>query len=60
MQGGLTEGERTLREDWPVVDGSWRRAGVKELPCELMREWHFFRIRGPGKAAQIPEKGNGS
>jgi hypothetical protein len=42
MQGGLTKGERTLREDWPVVDGSWRRAGVEELPCELVREWCFL------------------
>jgi hypothetical protein len=24
VRGGLTEGERTLREDWPVVDGGWR------------------------------------
>jgi hypothetical protein len=42
MQGGLTEGERTLREDWPVANGSWRRAGAEELPCELVREWHFL------------------
>jgi hypothetical protein len=27
--------EGTLREDWPVVDGSWRHAGAEELPCEL-------------------------
>jgi hypothetical protein len=59
-RGGLTKEERTLREDLLVVDGSWRCAGVEELPCELVREWHFFRIRGPGKAAQILEKGNGS
>jgi hypothetical protein len=31
MRGELTEGERTLREDWPVVDGGWRPAGVEEL-----------------------------
>jgi hypothetical protein len=42
IQRGLTEGERTLREDWPVVDGGWRHAGVEELPCELVREWHFL------------------
>jgi hypothetical protein len=38
VQGGLTEGERTLKEDWLVVDGSWRCAGADELPCELVRE----------------------
>jgi hypothetical protein len=42
MRGGLTEGERTLREDWPVVDGGWRRSGAEELPCELVREWRFL------------------
>jgi hypothetical protein len=42
MQGGLTEGERTLKEDWPVVDGAWRRAGEEDLPCKLVREWHFL------------------
>jgi hypothetical protein len=61
MQGGLTKRERTSREDWPVVNGSWRCAGAKELPCELVREWSFvFRIGGPSKAVQIPEEGNGS
>jgi hypothetical protein len=60
MQGGLTKGERTLREDWPVVDGSWRCTGAEEPPCELVREWHFSRIGGPGKAAQILEEGNGN
>jgi hypothetical protein len=42
VQGELTEGERTLREDWPMVDGGWRHAGVEELPCELVREWCFL------------------
>jgi hypothetical protein len=42
VQGGLTEGERTLREDWPVVDGSWRCTGLEELPCELVRECGIF------------------
>jgi hypothetical protein len=42
MQGGLTEGQRTLREDWPVVDASWRCTGAEELPCELVREWRFL------------------
>jgi hypothetical protein len=31
-----------LREDRPVVDGGWRRAGLEELPCELVREWHVL------------------
>jgi hypothetical protein len=52
--------EGTLREDWPVVDGGWRHAGVEELPCELVREWCFLGSGGPSKAAQIPEEGNGS
>jgi hypothetical protein len=34
--------ERTLREDWLVVDGGWRCTGVEELPCELVREWRFL------------------
>jgi hypothetical protein len=38
VQRGLTEGEKTLREDWLVLDGGWRRTGVEELPCELVRE----------------------
>jgi hypothetical protein len=42
VRGGLTEGERILREDWLVVDGSWRHAGAEELPCELVREWCFL------------------
>jgi hypothetical protein len=42
MRGGLTKGERTLREDWPVVGGSWRHTGAEELPCELVREWPFL------------------
>jgi hypothetical protein len=33
--------KRTLRENWPVVDGSWRCTGAEELPCELVREWCF-------------------
>jgi hypothetical protein len=27
--------ERTLREDWLMVDGNWRHTGVEEIPCEL-------------------------
>jgi hypothetical protein len=46
VRGGLTEGERTFREDWPVVDGGWKRAGAEDLPCELVREWRFSRMGG--------------
>jgi hypothetical protein len=49
MQGGLTKGERTLRENWPVVDGSLRCAGAEELPCELVREWRFLGSGVPVK-----------
>jgi hypothetical protein len=42
IRGGLTEGEKTLSEDWLVVDGGWRRADVEEFPCELVREWRFL------------------
>jgi hypothetical protein len=41
-----------------VVDGDWKCAGVENIPCELVRV--SSRIRGPGKAAQIPKEGNGS
>jgi hypothetical protein len=34
-RGGLTEGEKTLRQDWPVVDDSWRCTGSEELPCGI-------------------------
>jgi hypothetical protein len=34
--------ERTLREDWPVVDGNWRCTGVEEIPCEQVREQRFL------------------
>jgi hypothetical protein len=44
MREGLTEGERTLREDWLVVDGSWKCTGAEELPCELVREWRFLGL----------------
>jgi hypothetical protein len=50
MREGLTEG------DWPVVDGGWRRTGVEELPCELVRKWHFLGLGGLSKAAQILEE----
>jgi hypothetical protein len=37
-----THRKRTLREDWLVVDGNWRCAGAKEIPCELVREQCFL------------------
>jgi hypothetical protein len=59
MRGGLTKGERTLREDWPVVDSSWRRAGVEELPCELVREQRFLGSGVPVKQLRSWRKGMG-
>jgi hypothetical protein len=56
MQGRVTEGERTLKEDWPVVDGGWRHAGVEELPCELVREWHFLGSGVPVKQLRSRRK----
>jgi hypothetical protein len=51
--------ERTLREDWPVVDGSWRRAGVEEVPCDLVREWHFLGSGVVAKQLRSQRKGMG-
>jgi hypothetical protein len=59
MRGGFTKGERTLREDWPVVDSSWRRAGVEELPCELVREQRFLGSGVPVKQLRSWRKGMG-
>jgi hypothetical protein len=59
VRGGLTERERTLREDWLVVDGSWRRAGAEELPCELVREWRFLGSGVPVKQLRYWRKGMG-
>jgi hypothetical protein len=59
LQARGTHQERTLREDWLVVDGSWRRAGVEELPCELVREWHFLGSRVPSKQLRSQRKGTG-
>jgi hypothetical protein len=56
VRGGLTKGERTLREEWPVVDGGWRRAGVEELPCELVREWRFLGSGVPVKQLRSRRK----
>jgi hypothetical protein len=58
MGGGLTERERTLREDWTVVDGSWKRAGA-ELPCELVREWCFLGLWVLVKQLRSQRKGMG-
>jgi hypothetical protein len=48
-----------LREDWLVVDGSWRRAGVEELPCELVREWCFLGLGVLAKQLRSWRKGMG-
>jgi hypothetical protein len=56
MRGGLTKRERTLRQDWPVVDSSWRGTGVEELPCELVREWHFLGSGVPVKQLRSQRK----
>jgi hypothetical protein len=56
VRGGLTKGERTLREDWPVVDGSWRHAEEEELPCELVREWRFLGSGVPVKQLRSRRK----
>jgi hypothetical protein len=53
------ERERTLREDWPIEDGSWRHAGVEEVPCELVREWCFLGLRVPAKQLRSWRKGMG-
>jgi hypothetical protein len=51
--------ERTLREDWSVVDASWRHAGVEGFPCELVREWHFLGSGVPAKQLWSWRKGMG-
>ena len=55
LRARRTHQERTLREDWPVVDDNWWHTGAEEIPvsCERVA---FSRIGGPGKAAQIPEE----
>jgi hypothetical protein len=42
-----------------VVDGSCRHAEAEELPCELMREWHFLGLGVPGKQLRSRRKGMG-
>jgi hypothetical protein len=49
--------ERTLREDWLVVDGNWKHAGVEEISCELMRERHFLGSGIPVKQLRSQRKG---
>jgi hypothetical protein len=44
-----THQDRTLREDWLVVDRGWRRTRLEELPCELVREQHFLGSGVPTK-----------
>jgi hypothetical protein len=48
--------ERTLREDWPVVDGNWKHAGVEEIP-RAVREWHFLGLGVPAKQLRTQRKG---
>jgi hypothetical protein len=45
----MTHQERTLRKDWLVVDGNWRRAGAEEIPCEQVREQRFLGLGVPAK-----------
>jgi hypothetical protein len=45
-----------LREDWLVVDSSWRCTGIEELPCELVREWHFLGSLIPPKQLRSRRK----
>jgi hypothetical protein len=59
VQGGLTKGVKTLREDWLLVDGSWRRAGTEELPCELVIEWHILGLGIPVKQLRSQRKAMG-
>jgi hypothetical protein len=48
-----------LKEDWQVVDGIWRQAGVEELPYELVREWHFLGLGVLAKHFRSQRKGMG-
>jgi hypothetical protein len=42
-----------------VVDGGWRHTGVEELPCELVKEWHFLGSGVPVKQLRSQRKGMG-
>jgi hypothetical protein len=57
LRARKTHRERTLREDWQVVDGNWRHTGEEESPRELRVV--FSRIRGFGKALRSWRKGMG-
>jgi hypothetical protein len=54
-----THQERTLKEDWPVVDGNWRHAGAEEIHCEQVREWCFLGSGVPAKQLRSQRKGMG-
>jgi hypothetical protein len=49
LRARRTHQEMTLREDWLVVDGNWRRAGAEELPREQVREWCCLGSGVPAK-----------
>jgi hypothetical protein len=51
--------ERTLRDDWPVVDGGWRYTRAEELPCELVREQRFLGLGVLAKQLWSGRKGMG-
>jgi hypothetical protein len=59
LHGRRTHRERTFREDWPVVDGGWRHAGVEEFPCELVRERCFLGLGVLAKQLWSRRKGIG-
>jgi hypothetical protein len=42
-----------------MVNGSWRCPGEEELPCELVREWHFLGSGVPAKQFRSWRKGMG-
>jgi hypothetical protein len=59
LRSRRTHRDRTLREDWPVVDGNWRHAGAEEIPCEQVREQHFLGLGVPVKQLRSWRKGMG-
>jgi hypothetical protein len=54
-----THRERTLREDWPVVDGNWRHTGAEEIPCEQVRERRFLGSGVLAKQLRSRKRGMG-
>jgi hypothetical protein len=54
-----THQERTLREDWPVVDGNWRCTAVEEILCEQVRERLFLGSGILAKQLRFQRKGMG-